>query len=114
MKILFSYLLVVFLISFKSHSLEVTLTQGTIKPTPIAITNFYSEDDHTLKIGKNISMVISDNLERSGLFMPIERKAFIQDEESLSNQPRFEDWKIIKAQHLIAGTIYEKNEKISV
>ena len=114
MKILFSYLLVVFLISFKSHSLEVTLTQGTMKPTPIAITNFYSNDNHTLKIGKNISMVISDNLERSGLFMPVERKAFIQDEESLSNQPRFEDWKIIKAQHLIAGKIYKKNERISV
>ena len=64
------------MISFKLHSLEVTLTQGTIKPTPIAITNFYSDDDIEIKIGKNISMVISDNLERSGLFMPIERKAF--------------------------------------
>ena len=97
------YSIIIFLISFKLHSLELTLTQGTIKPTPIAITNFYSEDDHTLKIGKNISMVISDNLERSGLFKPIERKAFIQDEESLSNYPRFEDWKIIK-----------KNNKITV
>ena len=108
------YSIIIFLISFKLHSLEVTLTQGTIKPTPIAITNFYSKDDNALKIGKNISMVISDNLERSGLFKPIEKKAFIQDEESLSNQPRFEDWKIIKAQHLIAGKIYKKNEKISV
>jgi len=108
------YSIIIFLISFKSHSLEVTLTQGTIKPTPIAVTNFYSKDDHTLKTGKNISMVISDNLERSGLFKPIERKSFIQDEESLSNHPRFEDWKIIKAQHLIAGKIYKKNEKISV
>ena len=108
------YSIIIFLISFKLHSLEVTLTQGTIKPTPIAVTNFYSKDDKEVKIGKNISMVISDNLERSGLFKPIERKAFIQDEESLSNQPRFEDWKIIKAQHLIAGKIYKKNEKISV
>ena len=39
------YLIIIFLISFKSHSLEVTLTQGTIKPTPIAITNFYSKED---------------------------------------------------------------------
>ncbi len=108
------YPIIIFLICSKSYSLEVTLTQGSIKPTPIAITNFYSSDDNILKIGKNISMVISDNLERSGLFMPIERKAFIQDEESLSNNPRFEDWKIIKAQHLISGKIYKKNEKISV
>ena len=49
-------------------SLEVTLTQGTVKPTPIAITDFFSNENKTKKIGKNISMaVISDNLERSGL-----------------------------------------------
>ena len=91
-----------------------TLTQGTVKPTPIAITDFFSNEDKTKKIGKNISMVISDNLERSGLFMPIDKKSFIQTEESLSIQPRFEDWKIIKAQHLIAGKISKKNKKISV
>ena len=43
------YSIIVFLISFKLHSLEVTLTQGTIKPTPIAVTNFYSEDDTSVK-----------------------------------------------------------------
>ena len=30
-------------------------------------------------------MVISDNLERSGLFSPIDQKAFIQSSESLAN-----------------------------
>ena len=86
-------------------SLEVTLTQGTIKPTPIAVTNFFSNESNSQKIGKNISQLISDNLERSGLFLPINKKAFIQDVSSLAIQPRFEDWKIIKAQHLIAGKI---------
>ena len=90
---------------FKSFALEVTLTQGTIKPTPIAITDLYAINNNTTKIGKNISMVISDNLERSGLFIPINKKAFIQNNESLSNQPRFEDWRVIKAQHLVAGKI---------
>ena len=66
MKKILLYLIITFLISFNALSLEVTLTQGTIKPTPIAITNFYSNDNKTKKIGKNISMVISDNLERSG------------------------------------------------
>ena len=77
-KILF-YLLIIFFINFKSLSLEVTLTQGTIKPTPIAVTDFYSNDNKEQKIGKNISIVISDNLERSGLFIPIDKKAFIQN-----------------------------------
>ena len=65
------------------------------------------------KIGKNISDVISDNLERSGLFIPIDKKAFIQTNKSLSQQPRFEDWKVIKAQHLVAGKISGSNGKIS-
>ncbi len=99
---------------FKVYGLEVTLTQGTIEPTPIAITDFFSKDLNSQKIGKNISQVISDNLERSGLFLPIDKKAFIQTEESLNNQPRFEDWKIIKAQHLISGKISKYNEKIAV
>ncbi len=103
-----------FFVTFQSYALEVTLTQGSVKPTPIAITDFYSTDSKVKKIGKNISSIISDNLERSGLFLPIDKKAFIQDEDSLSNQPRFEDWKLIKAQHLISGKIFKKKEKISV
>jgi len=113
MKFIFLFLLFLFL-SFKVLSLEVTLTQGSVKPTPIAVTNFFSSNNLESKIGKNISQVISDNLERSGLFLSIDRKSFIQTNESLSTQPRFEDWKVIKAQHLISGKIIKKNNKISV
>ena len=108
------FILISLILSFKVFSLEVTLTQGSVKPTPIAVTNFFSSNASEVKIGKNMSQVISDNLERSGLFLPIDQNAFIQNNESLSNQPRFEDWKVIKAQHLISGNIVKKNDKISV
>ena len=114
MKFFLYFFILVFLFSSKLFSLDLTITQGTIKPTPIAITNFYSINDSAKKIGKNISTVISDNLERSGLFLPINQKAFIQNEESLSNGPRFEDWKVIKSQHLVSGKIIAKENKISV
>ncbi len=100
--------------SLRVYSLEVTLTQGSVKPTPIAVTELYSRNSQLLKVGKNISTVISDNLERSGLFLPIDKRSFIQDNESLSNKPRFEDWKLIKAQHLVSGKISTNNGKISV
>ncbi len=91
--------------SFSSHG----------KPVPIAITDLYISDDASLnKISKNIPNVISDNLERSGLFLSIDRKVFIQNIESLSKQPIFEDWKIIKAQFLVSGKIYKENKKLSV
>ena len=105
---------IILLFAFSVNALEVTLTQGSVKPTPIAITDLFSANNSALKIGKNISGVISDNLERSGLFMPIDKKAFIQNSESLSNQPRFEDWKVIKAQHLVSGKITATENKISV
>ena len=109
----FTTILFIF-VCFELYGLEVTLTLGTIKPTPIAVTDFYSKDNKVKKIGKNISTIISDNLERSGLFLPIDKKAFVQDADSLSDQPRFEDWKLIKAQHLISGKIFVKKDKISV
>jgi len=109
------FLIILFcLTSLKTHSLEITLSQGTVKPTPIAVTNLFSNNSTLDKLGKNIASVISDNLQRSGLFIPINQKAFIQSPESLSDQPRFEDWKVIKAQHLVAGKIETNNNKISV
>ena len=109
------FLIILFcLTSLKTHSLEITLSQGTVKPTPIAVTNLFSNNSTLDKLGKNIASVISDNLQRSGLFIPINQKAFIQSSESLSDQPRFEDWKVIKAQHLVAGKIETNNNKISI
>ena len=107
-------ILILTFLSFNVYCLELTLSQGTVKPTPIAITNLYSADSSLEKLGENISSVVSDNLERSGLFISIDKKAFIQSNESLSNQPRFEDWKILKAQHLLSGKIENNGNKMSI
>ena len=112
MKYLLSILFTI--VTFNVYSLELTLSQGTVKPTPIAVTDLFSTNTDLKKTGENISSVISDNLERSGLFIPVNKKAFIQSNESLVNQPRFEDWKVLKAQHLVAGKIKTNEDKISI
>ena len=38
---------------FNVYGLEVTLTQGTVKPTPIAVTDFFSKDLRSQKIFPN-------------------------------------------------------------
>ena len=115
---LFFYIFLFFSLNFKVLALEVTLTQGSVKPSPIAITNFFSNENKGTKIGKNISTVISDNLERSGLFIPIDKKTFIQDNKSLSKQSRFEEGKVIKSQYLLSGKVrfnaYKKKKKIII
>ena len=52
-----------------SAEVTIDITKGTVEPLPIAITDFLSGD----QLGANISGVIAADLERSGLFAPIEK-----------------------------------------
>ncbi len=85
--------------------LNVDITQGFVEPLPVAITDFYAETLEESKTGKDLAGVISADLERSGLFRPIDHGAFIQDAASLRKGPRFSDWRLINAQALIQGSV---------
>ncbi|MGB0749179.1 MAG: Tol-Pal system beta propeller repeat protein TolB [Magnetospiraceae bacterium] len=82
---------------------RVTVTDGQPKPQPIAITDFIGLDTRTTELGAEISNVIAADLERSGLFRPIPKSAFIQTSLSMDLVPRFGDWRIIGAQTLVQG-----------
>jgi TolB protein len=84
--------------------LRIDITQGVMKPMPIAITDMYGGNQNDQAVGANISRVVSADLERSGLFKPVDPKAFIQTPESLRVQPRFGDWRVINAQALVSGS----------
>ncbi|MHA1154278.1 MAG: Tol-Pal system beta propeller repeat protein TolB [Alphaproteobacteria bacterium] len=83
--------------------LIVDITSGFVEPLPIAITDFFGEAADEAKVGADIAGVIAANLERSGLFRPIDKGAFIQDPNTLRAGPRFGDWRLINAQALISG-----------
>ena len=85
--------------------LRIDITRGNIDPLPIAITDFYSAEPGTVQVGRDISKVISEDLERSGLFGPIDPRAFIQSAESLQARPRFSDWRVINSQALVSGNV---------
>ncbi|MBB6261267.1 TolB protein [Paenochrobactrum gallinarii] len=80
---------------------EININKGNVEPLPIAVTDFLSGD----QLGANISAVIAADLERSGLFAPIDKKAFIEKISNPDAAPRFEDWKVINAQALATGRI---------
>ena len=84
--------------------LSIDINRGFVDPMPVAITDFYGESASDKKVGRDMAGVIAANLERSGLFRPIDRGAFIQDEASLRAAPRFSDWRLINAQALVQGT----------
>ena len=56
----------------------IDITTGGVKPMPIAIPEFFGNGPDA-QIGADVARVVSDDLERSGLFAPIDHKAFIQD-----------------------------------
>jgi TolB protein len=85
--------------------LRIDITRGTVQPMPIAVVDFYGQQPNDTQNGSNIVGVISADLERSGLFKPIDKKAFIQTPDSLRTMPRFGDWRVINAQALVSGIV---------
>lgn len=85
--------------------LQVDITRGHLQPLPIAITDFHGEGASEQQVGRDIANVISADLERSGLFKPVDKRAFLQDASSLQVQPRFADWRVVNAQALVNGGI---------
>lgn len=80
---------------------EVNINKGNVEPLPIALTDFLSGD----QLGAEITSIIAADLERSGLFAPIDKKAFIEKITNPDVAPRFEDWKVINAQALVTGRV---------
>ena len=117
-------LLIVFLFTFNSSSLalvEVDITRGNLDPLPIAVSPLYIEhgssdikkDGKIIKnIGEKISEVIEVNFRRSGLFNPLKKDSFVQNPDIAHVKPRFEDWRLIKAQALVTGKVTVTENKL--
>src|SRR6516165_6329497 len=52
-----------------------------------------------------VTQIIAANLQRSGLFAPIDPTAYIERIASVDAVPRFPDWRNINAQALVTGRI---------
>ena len=106
----------------KSYALiEVDITRGNLDPLPIAVSPLHvdikSENSKDMKIkelGNNISEIIEKNFRSTGLFNPLKKEAFVQKPDIAHLKPRFEDWRLIKAQALITGKILIKEDRKSV
>ncbi|MBL8709333.1 MAG: Tol-Pal system protein TolB, partial [Rhodospirillaceae bacterium] len=93
----------------------IDITRGTVQPMPIAVPDFFAASPNDSQSARDIAGVIAADLERSGLFAPIDKRAFIQDPASLQQGPRYQDWRLINAQALVAGNVTSQaNGQISV
>ncbi len=85
--------------------LPIDITRGTMEPMPVAVTDLYGEHAEADRLGKEIARVVAADLERSGLFRPIDPRAFIQSPAEVQSGLRFGDWRVLNAQALVTGRV---------
>jgi TolB protein len=79
----------------------VNVDQAAVQPLPIAIPSFGG-----LPVGAQISDVVTADLERSGLFRPLDPATFRAAPPDVSAMPAsFDPWKAIAAQALVVGAV---------
>jgi TolB protein len=84
--------------------IEIDVTHGNVQPLPIAIRDFVATGSDT-QLGIDITSVVASDLKRSGLFLPLDPKTFVQGVIGPEETPRFADWRVINAQALVNGWV---------
>ncbi len=87
--------------------LKGTQTEGTIAPIPIAIPSFLGDDP---QLAGDISNVVQADLERSGLFRPLDRGSFLEQVSDVNAAPRFPDWRAVQADALVVGRVVNSGD----
>ena len=68
----------------------------------------------TTGVGADIAGVIQENLRSSGVFAPVDRAAFLQQDAGVDAAPRFADWTAINAEALVVGRVVPEGGRLRV
>ncbi|HEX2528093.1 MAG TPA: Tol-Pal system beta propeller repeat protein TolB [Geminicoccus sp.] len=94
--------------------LTVDITGGVTQPIPVAVSPFASAGSQASQLSNQMAEVVAADLQNSGLFEIIDRRAYIQSPEELRGVPRFADWRQINAQALVTGVVTQTASGLSV
>jgi TolB protein len=84
---------------------EIDLTGGKISPLPIAVSPFLAGGG-AQESSATVTQVITNNLGRSGYFLPLDPQSFIEQIVNFQSMPRFADWRQIQAKALVTGQTF--------
>jgi TolB protein len=88
----------------RTAELHFDLTHPNPEPLPIAIPDFAGTGGGA-QPARDITQVVSADLERSGLFKPLDARSFVDKEGATRSPPRYGDWRVINAQALVTGSV---------
>jgi len=77
-------------------------SEGSLSPIPIAIPAFVGDNP---QLATEISNVVANDLESSGLFKPLDRNSFLEAVRDINQPPRMVDWRSIGADALTVGRV---------
>jgi TolB protein len=86
-------------------AVRLDVTSGNVQPLPIALPDFVGVNLPDPGTGHALTQIIAGNLQRSGLFAPIDPAAYIEKITNIDAVPRFPDWRQINAQALVTGRL---------
>ncbi|MDA9771915.1 Tol-Pal system beta propeller repeat protein TolB [Amylibacter sp.] len=96
----------------ETKPLMIEITQGVIKPMPIALSQFSAIGDTTPQYVDQITSVIMADLVGSGLFREIPRSAHVSANTNFNSPVRFSDWRVINVDALITGSVNTQGDKL--
>ena len=94
-----------------SQEMEATITQGTFKPRPIAVSSFHTDSVLFEKLAREIPGIVRKNLEQSGLFRSINSNAFVQTPSSIFREGvRFPEWRATGTETMVSGSVVKDDQ----
>jgi TolB protein len=84
---------------------EVEIRRGQVRAIPIAIAEFSGSG-----YAGEITQIISADLDRSGLFKPINPASFIERVANVDAAPQFQNWRVLNAQALVVGRVTDAGD----
>ena len=85
-----------------SALVQIVVTGGNFTPLPIAIPDFASADP---AFGREVASIVRADLQRSGLFAPLDPASLPQSVGDVSNQPDFASWRATNVDALVMGQV---------
>ena len=96
----------------ETKPLRIKITQGVIKPMPVALAQFSALGDSSPAYVDQITSVIMADLVGSGLFREIPKSAHVSANTDFNMPVKFADWRVINADALITGSVNIQGDKL--
>jgi len=93
-----------------SFAIQLDIFGGNFQPMPIAIPELIPGSAADADTAHGVTQIITANLQRSGLFVPIDPSAFIEKITNFDTVPNFNSWRTINAQALITGRVTRQSD----